>query len=1081
MFNGVKMDYIINTISEYYHNQQKGNKDKEEVKKNRFLALLISLFPDEKSAINKYVSGHETSICIKDKLGTGRIDAFYGNLVVEFERDLTNKTKFDEGLLQLCEYVSGLWNEEGSDKRNYICILTDGIIWKTYYPNVITKNNKLGPGDIELIPKESIILNKNEEKYFYEFYNFIDRHFFRDTRLKPSIDAFRRDFGLESYLFEKVSKELESIYITCELDSEVKTAYNQWSHYLTYTYGSIETNHNLFIRHSYLSMLARCIVAEALFPKDTGTGSYELIRDLLSGKFFVQKKILNLVDMDFFHWMNHTTIIKHMERTWLTLINQLKTYDFSTVGEDILKGVYQELVDPKDRHDLGEYYTPDWLCEKIVRHLFKSKLTKLNKGDVPSFLDPTCGSGSFIRQAIIIMREIILEKKGKLVDWDKFLSRIVNNVIGIDIHPLAVTITKANYILALKDVILRVKKGISIPIYLADSLFMPQSEENEGDLFGDNKKTVMLSFQGKQYSFPNSVFSDTGLYDSMIRLAAEFGTNLAADPESETFAGMKNGLKRISSYIADEDIVQSANSLFDLSKHLSEKIRLKEDSIWSFILRNSYRPLFFRKSFDIIAGNPPWLSYRYISDPSYQKEIKRIAVDEYKLAPKQQKLMTQMELATIFLVHVTHIYLNKGGVLGFVMPRSIFNGDQHDIFRKEGWVAECDITEYWDLKNIAPLFNVPSCVIFSRSHAPKRNDNYPAINITGKLSGRDITLQEAVDFITEKKGKLYLTNLGKKSALSWDIKSGSKISVKSIQNYYIDKFYQGATIVPRNFYFIKKPNHNELAASEFCAETDPEQAKEGKMPWKQIYFKDVVETNFLYRTALSKHILPFHVVDDLPYVLLPICFEDSEFRLKTSKDLKELGFRKIAAWYKKAEDEWEKNRSEKSEKYNLYEWLDYSGKLMKQNPLNRWVVLYNTSGTNLSSAVLDTKRLDHYYYNDAKLYWFTPETKEEAYYLCGIFNTSIINEIIKPFQSAGILGERDIHKTILEIPYPCFDKKNNLHMEIAEISELATKKVSLSMNQGKIVGSLVKKRASARKAVEDEINSINKLTKKLIG
>jgi hypothetical protein len=39
------------------------------------------------------------------------------------------------------------------------------------------------------------------------------------------------------------------------------------------------------------------------------------------------------------------------------------------VREDVLKGVYQQLIDPKDRHDLGEYYTPDWLCERIVQEL----------------------------------------------------------------------------------------------------------------------------------------------------------------------------------------------------------------------------------------------------------------------------------------------------------------------------------------------------------------------------------------------------------------------------------------------------------------------------------------------------------------------------------------------------------------------------------------------------------------------------------------------------------------------------------------------------------------------------------------
>ena len=52
-------------------------------------------------------------------------------------------------------------------------------------------------------------------------------------------------------------------------------------------------------------------------------------------------------------------------------------------------------------------------------------------------------------------------------------------------------------------------------------------------------------------------------------------------------------------------------------------------------------------------------------------------METYGIAPKAQKLVTQMELATLFLVHATHLYLKKGGILGYVMPRSIFSSDQH--------------------------------------------------------------------------------------------------------------------------------------------------------------------------------------------------------------------------------------------------------------------------------------------------------------------------------------------------------------------------------------------------------------------
>ena len=84
-----------------------------------------------------------------------------------------------------------------------------------------------------------------------------------------------------------------------------------------------------------------------------------------------------------------------------------------------------------------------------------------------------------------------------------------------------------------------------------------------------------------------------------------------------------------------------------------------------------------RKQFDFIIGNPPWLSYRFISDPEYQEEVKYRAVTVYKIAPKSQRLITQMELGAVFLAHCMGTFANNEAKLGFVMPRGILSADQH--------------------------------------------------------------------------------------------------------------------------------------------------------------------------------------------------------------------------------------------------------------------------------------------------------------------------------------------------------------------------------------------------------------------
>jgi hypothetical protein len=79
---------------------------------------------------------------------------------------------------------------------------------------------------------------------------------------------------------------------------------------------------------------------------------------------------------------------------------------------------------------------------------------------------------------------------------------------------------------------------------------------------------------------------------------------------------------------------------------------------------------------------------------------------QYGIKPSAE-LITQMEMATLFLLRVADLYLSSEGRVGFVMPRSIFSADQHDQFRRGTDVV--GITHLVDL-DVSPLFNVPACI-----------------------------------------------------------------------------------------------------------------------------------------------------------------------------------------------------------------------------------------------------------------------------------------------------------------------------------------------------------------------------------
>jgi hypothetical protein len=167
------------------------------------------------------------------------------------------------------------------------------------------------------------------------------------------------------------------------------------------------------------------------------------------------------------------------------------------------------------------------------------------------------------------------------------------------------------------------------------------------------------------------------------------------------------------------------------------------------------------EKFDVTIGDPPWHSYRYVESTDYQGFLKGLILKNYRLLDSERaELITQMELATLFFVRTSDLYLSDSGMISFVIPRSLFVGDQHHNFRKGVFAPKMKMVEMFDLEDVDPLFRVPSCVIIAK----KGKNQHPidGIVFAGTLPQKNAKLAEAKKFLTQTRKKFEYYEIGQR-------------------------------------------------------------------------------------------------------------------------------------------------------------------------------------------------------------------------------------------------------------------------------------------------------------------------------
>ncbi len=993
--------------------------------------------------------------------GEGKVDALYGRVVIEYERPGTfeHPAGFNHAKGQVIGYIEQLALSV-EDRQEYFGVVLDGYqigfvrFRKTWvsdgpYPvnehTILTFLEALRGLRRKALRVES--LNKDlgagspvAETFVKVLYETLNRNKGRNKRVGVLFDDWKRVFGqVCGYSPEKI-KGLEKAYGLSE--------------------DEIDYEGLLFAVHTYYALVMKLLAAEvAVSSGDSYLQSYlkkfeeayyqgheelkNMLRVVEEGDIFSSAiGIKNFLEGDYFGWYLDVWD-EQIGEAVSKLANTLSKFEPATLEHepeevnDLLKRLYQYLVPKKIRHDLGEYYTPDWLAELVISEVgYDGNMKK-------RFLDPACGSGTFLVLAIKRARQYASDH---FIDETETLEGILKNVVGFDLNPLAVLAARTNYLIALGKLIKYKREEIEIPVYFADSILV----ERKQTLYGSY--AYSLKTEAGEFQIPIGV-ARKGLLPKVLVVVEDCVKSGFSEDEFEE--RVKKEFLRSSAKLNKKEIYV----LDELFYKLAELEEEGKNRIWTRILKNSFAPL-LQDKFDFVVGNPPWVNWESLPE-NYRNETQGLWKDYklFTLSGMEARLGGgKKDISILFAYRCLDRYLKDGGNFAFLITQAVFKtkGAGEGFRRFKIKEEPIKVVKVHDLVEINPFEGASNrtAAIFikkkgettypikyelwkkkeridqkdSLEEALRKSsrielDAYPS-DEKNKLSPWLTLPEKAFDAVNKVKGKGYYhayegINSGGANAVYW-------LNILGVASRRKEKIDIPAHV--RNIFGIEMGAAIEI--KEIVVENITKGMKKGVKKIKppvaieDFFVFPLIKTRHLSKWKLNGYVYTLQMQDPKKR----IGYDERWVKVNFSKTYRYLkGFEEILierAAYKKYLG--------KAPFYSMYDLGKYT--------FSPYKVVWNRMGSKLNACVISS--VNDEFLGEKKILpenvlAFIPiDNENEAHFICAVLNSSVVDLAIRSI--AGGTKSFGTPKIIEEtIRIPNFDANNENHRKLAELSRKA--------------------------------------------
>ena len=692
----------------------------------------------------------------------------------------------------------------------------------------------------------------------------------------------------------------------------------------------------------------------------------------------------------------------------------VRQYDWRRRRGDVLRSLYETFVPEPDRKVFGEFYTPDWLAAMMVEQVLDDKwlddavqraedaIQNSAEFNGCGVLDPSCGSGTFLYHAALRMLEAPAMRSLMPTQRADVAALLLN---GIDVHPVAVEIARANLMRVLPA---EPSAGESaLRVHLGDSLL---AGEDRGALFGHVEGSMRLvTPEEREILLPVEFVKQDGFADSMRRLV-DAAASGAPVPRA-VLNGVPKGRR--------EDLQRSRDEL-------EAAIDGEGNSVWTWYAVNIAAPhLLSERKVDRIVANPPWVKLAHIQEPRRKRAMERLGERLGLQAGGKQS--PHLDIAKFFVLRARELYLNnpRSDPAVWLVKKSALRAGHWELFRSK---HRKTLTQSIDLEPLQPFGGGDArrcCLLMEHLRLVERPNESPQLRAQQRIPAEDSRLEARLRSQSSAHPR-------PKQDESWAA-VGSRVEFARVpaplpqapSAYAPRDFRQGATIVP---HVLLVAERTSPAFGRIRIRT----RKSKHRPWSDVPPQEVeIPRRWLSKLYRSVEMLPFVASAGNTQAIIPV---DEHGALDLNSALEEPAWQLLNKTY-------EQNRGQgRSTPKTLAKQIDFAGKLSFQpqhQTSDLHMVLYPTSGDIMRAA----RTTGGSGWVDSTLYWHIADSESEAGYLTALLNANCLRRAFFESRRSG----RHFHlNPWRKVPIPRYDGRSTWHVKLAELcgcAERAAKEI----------------------------------------